>query len=134
MKVVLDTNVLLAGVATHGLCESVVTLTLRDHVLTLSEFILLEFEKNYVDKFKATPEQAAAETRVLRNYSQLVKPTVVPETACCDLGDLPILGTAEAGEADYLVTGDQGLLEVGNYKGIPILSPREFYDLIRDKN
>jgi predicted nucleic acid-binding protein len=42
-----------------------------------------------------------------------------------------VLGTAVAGQADYLVTGDKQLLELGNYQGIPILSPREFYDRVR---
>jgi predicted nucleic acid-binding protein len=38
--VVLDTNVLLAAIATHGLCQALVTLVFRDHAVILSEYIL----------------------------------------------------------------------------------------------
>jgi uncharacterized protein len=133
VKVVLDTNVLLAGVATHGLCESVVALTLRDHKLLLSDYILSEFEEHYVDKFKATTEQASAAAKTLRSQSQIVEPRSVLPDVCDDLDDLPVLGTAEAAQAEYLVTGDQGLLQIGNYKGTSIVTPRDFYDLIRDR-
>lgn len=134
MKVVLDTNVLLAGLATHGLCESLVTLAFRDHTVVLSEHILSELAKHYVGKFKATSEQTIQVVDVLRTQCEIIQPTLVPDKACDDPDDLPILGTAEACEADYLVTGDQGLLEIGNYKGILIVSPRVFYEIIRDKN
>lgn len=134
MRVVLDTNVLLAGVATHGLCESVVALTLRDHTLLLSEHILSEFKKHYVDKFKATQEQASAGEITLRNHCEIIEPAMVTASECDDPDDLPVLGTAKAGQAEYLVTGDQGLLKLDNFEGIPIVGPRTFYELIRDKS
>lgn len=134
MKVVLDTNVLLAGVATHGLCESVVALILRDHTLVLSEYILDEFEEHYIGKFKATAEHANAAAKTFRRQSKVVEPAHIAMTNCNDPDDLPILGTAKAGQATYLVTGDQGLLDLVNFEGIPIVAPREFYELIRDKS
>jgi predicted nucleic acid-binding protein len=30
-----------------------------------------------------------------------------------------------------LVTGDKKLLSLGNYQGVPILSPRDFYERVR---
>ena len=42
MRVVLDTNVLLAGLATHGLCEALLKIVYRDHTVILSEHILDE--------------------------------------------------------------------------------------------
>ncbi len=131
MRVVLDTNVLLAGLATHGLCEQLVMLTFRDHVVVLSEHILGEVAKHYVGKFKATEEQAAHVVAVLRSQGEIVEPTTVPTEACADTDDLPVLGTAVAGKAECLVTGDQELLELGSYEGIPVLSPRAFYDRVR---
>lgn len=131
MRVVLDTNVLLAGVATHGICEGLLTLSFRDHSVVLSDYILSEFTEHYVSKFKATHQQAALVAATLRKHGEIVVPAPISEAAFDDVDDLPVLGTAVAGQADYLVTGDKQLLELGNYQGIPILSPRAFYDQIR---
>ena len=131
MRVVLDTNVLLAGVATHGICEGLMAFCFRDHSVVLSEQILSELAEHYIGKFKATAQQAALVADTLRKHSEVVVPAVTSQVAFSDADDLPVLGTAVAGHVDYLVTGDKQLLELHHYQGIPILSPREFYDLIR---
>jgi putative PIN family toxin of toxin-antitoxin system len=122
--------VLLAGVATHGLCEGLLALAYRDHSVVLSEHILNELAEHYVGKFRASAEQAAVVVETLRKHSEIVDPAPVSQDAFDDLDDLPVLGTAVAGRADALITGDKELLELGNYQGIPILSPREFYERI----
>ncbi|MCI0334149.1 MAG: putative toxin-antitoxin system toxin component, PIN family [Planctomycetes bacterium] len=128
---VLDTNVLLAGVASHGICEGLVALCFRDHSVVLSEYILNEFAEHYVGKFKATDRQAAAVVETLRQLGDTVSPASVPSDAFADSDDLPILGTVVAGQAECLVTGDKKLLALGDYQGTPILSPREFYVRLR---
>ena len=131
MRVVLDPNVLLAGVATHGICEGLLALAFRDHSVVLSEHILNELAEHYVGKFKATRQQAALVVDTLRKHSEIVVPAPVSPDAFRDADDLPVLGTAVAGQADGLITGDKKLLKLDNYQGIPILSLREFYDRIR---
>lgn len=128
MRVVLDTNVLLAGIATYGICEGLLNIALRDHVVILSDHILTELAEHYVGKFKATPEQAGVVANLLRLQCELVTPAEVPSDAFEDADDLPVLGTAVAGRADCVVTGDKRLQELGYYQGIPLFSPREFYD------
>jgi predicted nucleic acid-binding protein len=44
-------------------------------------------------------------------------------------GDL-ILATAVSAGADYLVTGDSKLQNLGSYQGVTIVSPREFLELL----
>jgi hypothetical protein len=127
---VLDTNVLLAGIATHGICEGLLTLCYRDHSVLLSEHILDEVAEHYVSKFKATAEQSAIIVAVLRRQSEIITPAIIPIDAFDDPDDLPVLGTAVAGKAECLVTGDKKLLAMECYQGIPILSPRMFYDSI----
>lgn len=53
--------------------------------------------------------------------------TVIPK----DPPDGRYLECAIEGEADYIVTGDQHLLELGEYQGIRILTPRAFLDVLR---
>ena len=131
MRVVLDTNVLLAAIATHGLCQALVALVFRDHVVILSEHILREVAKHYRGKFKATKRQADAAVAVLTANGELVEPVAVPPGTVRDKDDLPVLGTAIAGSVAALVTGDQELLALGLFRGVAILSPRDFYERLR---
>ncbi len=131
MRVVLDTNVLLAGIATHGLCAALVTLAVRDHAVVLSEHILREVAEHYAGKFRATSEQADHVVAVLRSQCEIVDLAAVPTGACDDADDLQVLGTALAAHAECLVTGDQALLKLGSYEGVKILSPRAFYERVR---
>ena len=43
-----------------------------------------------------------------------------------DAEDDAVVACAVEGEADYVVTGDRGLLALEAYKGIPILLPASF--------
>jgi uncharacterized protein len=42
-----------------------------------------------------------------------------------------VLATALAANANAIVTGDQDLLVLGRFKGIPILTPRDCLALLR---
>jgi putative PIN family toxin of toxin-antitoxin system len=95
--VVLDTNVLLAAIAAHGLCQALVTLVFRDHLVILSEHILGEVAKHDQRTFKATKRQADAAVAVLRANGEVVEPVTVPPGTVRDKDDLPVLGTAVAG-------------------------------------
>ena len=55
---------------------------------------------------------------------QVKSPGVV--TVCRDPDDNKLLETAVVGRADCLVTGDQDLLVLDPFQGIPILTPAEF--------
>jgi putative PIN family toxin of toxin-antitoxin system len=131
VKVVLDTNVLLAAFATRGLCEAVFEACLASHEIALSEYILRELRRHLAGKIKVPPRQADAILSFLREHATLVRPAKVPADACRDRNDLAVLGTALAAGADCLVTGDRDLLELGTYQGIPLLSPRAFHDRLR---
>ena len=50
-----------------------------------------------------------------------------------DPKDNPILATAIAGNADLIVTGDKSHLQsLGQVQGIPIVTPRNALDVLRD--
>lgn len=93
-----------------------------------SEAILDEVRRNLGGKFKLPASRVQQIIEFLREHSTLVEPASVPSKACRDASDRPILGTAVAGQVDFLVTGDQDLVSLGDYHKIPILTPRAFYD------
>lgn len=49
---------------------------------------------------------------------------------CRDPKDNKFLDVAIASSADYLITGDEDLLVLESIKNTPIISPREFIDLL----
>jgi putative PIN family toxin of toxin-antitoxin system len=128
VRVVLDTNVLLAALAAHGLCEAVLEACLASHEIVLSQHILGELRRHLRGKFKVPARQVDAILAFLREQAAVVSPAKVEAGACRDRTDLAVLGTALAAEADCLVTGDRDLLALKTFQGIPLLSPRAFHD------
>ncbi len=50
-------------------------------------------------------------------------------TDCVDPKDNKFLELALSGDADLILTGDDHLLRLRPWRGIPILTPREFLEL-----
>jgi uncharacterized protein len=131
VRVVLDTNVLFAAYASHGLCESLMIVCLNEHEIVLSEHILGELRRHLIGKLRMTDQHAGEIELLLREHCTIVEPTPLPEDACRDPDDVPVLGTAATARADALVTGDADLLALVEWRGILILSPRAFYDRLK---
>src|ERR1017187_6606316 len=110
MKVVLDTNVIIAAFATHGLCHLVVENVLAHHELILSEFLLTEVRKNLKIKLKLPQDRIKEITGFLTDHGTLVKDINVPGLQCRDPDDLKVLSLAVQNKADAIVTGDEDLL------------------------
>jgi putative PIN family toxin of toxin-antitoxin system len=76
-------------------------------------------------------EDVNATTTLLRTIGSLV---VVPAEAVtvvtADPEDDLVLASALLGQADYLVTGDRGLLDLGRHDRVAILSPRDFLGVL----
>lgn len=131
MRIVLDTNVILAALISRGLCEAILSAVFKDHDLCISQAILDETQKNLGKKFKFPAEKVAESLALLSSNALMVVPSEVSADACRDADDCVILGTAMAAQAAYLVTGDADLLILKSFQGIPILSPRDFYERIK---
>ena len=128
MKVVLDTNVLIAAFAARGLCEAVLGLCLENHEIVLSQPLLLEVQGSLKLKLRLPQPVVEEILDFLRAHSVLVEPKDVPADACRDPDDLMVLGTAEAAGATYIVTGDGDSLSLEKFGDIPILTPRKFWE------
>ena len=130
MRIVFDTNVLLAGVFARGVCEALLDLcvTSEQHEVILSEYILDEFALHATSKFGAPMQRVQHALMMFRAQCEVVQPVHVPADACRDTDDLPILGTTLAGQAECLVTGDKNLLALRTFHSIHILPPRQLFD------
>ena len=131
MRVAIDSNVLVAAFATHGLCHSLLEICLSNHQIIVSEDVLEEVSVALQQKIKLPPSVVKDVIAYLRKQSKLESPVPVPPDACRDPRDLKVLGLAVASKADCIVSGDKDLLVLKNFQGIDILSPRDFWQTLQ---
>ncbi len=133
MRIVLDTNVLIAAFATQGLCHAVFEVCVDQHQIVLSEQILKEFASNLKRKLKAPASVVDDAVRFLKDHSSIHKIEKKPERISRDSNDDHVLALAGETNVDYVITGDQDLLILKKYKKVPIILPREFWEILRRK-
>lgn len=133
MRVVLDANILIAAFAARGLCQAVFEHCLDNHEIVLSEHLLAAVRKQLHKKVKVPVDTVEEIDQFLRSHARIIEPAFVDPSVCRDKNDLPVLGTAVASNASYLVTGDRDLLSINSYSGVPILGPRRFWEEVRRK-
>lgn len=126
MKIVLDTNVLIAALIARGVCHELLEHCVLRHTLLTSDFILEETEEKLIEKFGYTAELAAEAVTVFRSRMKVVPALKLDSRVCRDADDDNILAAAVSANCDCVITGDKDLLVLKAYAGIDILSPRNF--------
>ena len=132
IRIVLDTNVLISALFFGGNPQTVLEKAIMGQIsLVLSKEILNEFEEVLcAKKFPYPPEIARNIVRELEAVSELVFPTRKIAAVKADPYDNLILECAVTAEVDYVVSGDNHLLELKRFEGIPILSPAQFLKVV----
>ncbi len=133
MRVFLDTNVLAAAFGTRGLCADLVRYLLAEHHLITGEVVLDELRKVLAGRFRLPASTIADILDLLRGQEVVAKPKKPAPIPLRDPDDAWILASAIAGKADVLATGDHDLLDIADTAPLPILSPRGFWELVRNK-
>jgi uncharacterized protein len=133
MRVILDSNVLIAAVAGRGLCESLLELCLEEHDLIVSEELLSEVHRNLLKRIRLPDAVALDFCRLLRHNATMAVPDPVSPAACRDPKDLYLLGLAESAKAEVLVSGDKDLLNSGWAGTTTIITPRQFWEKCRQR-
>jgi uncharacterized protein len=134
MRVVLDTGIFLSAfLSTEGYPRKAVNLWLdKEFQLITSEWQIEEIKRvSQYDRLKKriTPRDIGFLINNLKRRATVLKdiPRVVYSR---DPDDNPIIATALAGKAQYLVSGDKrDLLDLGVVAGVRILTAREFVEL-----
>jgi predicted nucleic acid-binding protein len=101
MRAVLDTNVLISGVIATGVPHDV---------------LVAGFDGTY-------DIVASADT-----LAEFVDPEPDIAAVPADPDDDKFVEAAVAGDVAYLVSGDQHLLDLDEFRGVDIVTPRTFYD------
>ena len=137
LRVIIDTNVLLSGIAFSRSKPGQIVSAWRQGSIDVvwSNYILEEFRCN-LPKFSKYHGFSDAEINDLVEsfylLSEIIEPIPSEDPTLRDISDEPVLGTLIAAKhsaegIDYLITGDQDLLELaGKY---PIIKPAKFWEL-----
>ena len=131
MRVLLDTNVLVAAFATRGLCQDVLRLVLAEHSLLVSETILDELERTLTRKLRTPARQGREAVTFIREHGEVAAPVRPAPWPVNDPDDRWIVAAALDGAADVLVTGDKELLRAGSEATFQVVTPRGFWESIR---
>lgn len=133
MKIILDTNVIIAAFATRGICNAIFELCLDRFEVVLSEAILKETFTHLNGKIKLPPAQCNEIVSYLRANCYVSEIEDPDASVCRDKDDLHILGLAQHSSAAYIVTGDKDLLDLIQYKGTKIITPRELWGVTKER-
>ena len=137
-RAVLDSSVLVSAFLTpRGSVARLLHAPLRGrYELCLSDYILTETAETLLTKsrlrnYAFADADVHAFIRWLLTQAEMVGDLPELRVVIDDPKDDPIIATAVAAKADYLVTDDRAhLLPIREYQGIRIISPRDFLDAI----
>jgi len=127
VRVVFDTNILVAAlVFPGGRGEEALRRVIEEHdQLLLSKPILDELLGVLARKFARDAEELSRVAVFLGGLGTLVRPSRRLRVLADD-PDNRILECALAGGADAIVTGDNAMLDLGEYRRVRILSLRDY--------
>jgi uncharacterized protein len=132
ISIVLDTNVLLSGIAyPNSIPGKIITAWRNGSIdVVLSHYILGELLRvlpKLNHRLGWSQQEIQDFIDSLAFLANLVEPLPTDEANLRDQADQPVLGTLLASQVNYLVTGDKDLLALANH--YPIVTPAEFWQM-----
>ena len=131
MRVVIDTNVLIAGLLWHGSPHALLT-QVRSGALNLvsSPALLVELADVLSrTKFDAVLKRTSTSRERLlaevRQLTQVLDPLPLAQPVCRDPDDDKVLALALAARVELIVSGDRDLLVLQQFEGMPIVDPAQ---------
>jgi len=130
-RVVVDTNVLISSLW-GGNPKKIIDLWKEEKIiLCISRPILFEYLE-VISRFNPTKAEGRDLLLILtkRRSLEVVNPQQTLSVIKEDPDDNMFLDCAIEARANFIITGDNHLLELKDFRGIKILSPNSFMDLI----
>ena len=128
MKVVLDTNIFISGIFWKGDSNKVI-LNWKEEKFTLVTSLeavseILKILKDF--KIRLSDDIIKEWIDLIVKGSIIVEPKEKIAIVKDDLKDNIFIETAVAGNVDYIVSQDNHLLKLKEFRGIKIITPKEF--------
>ncbi|MEI6732138.1 MAG: putative toxin-antitoxin system toxin component, PIN family [archaeon] len=133
MRVILDTNVFISGIFWEGnFCSQIIAKWKNRLFEMVSSPQIIEELVETLRCFKIRLDEEMIEgwKNMILSNSIIVEPTEKLDIITEDLDDNKFIEAAIAGKADFIISQDNHLLKLKEYRGISILEPREAIGLI----
>jgi len=136
MKITADTNVLISSTFWTGASDKIMQRVENKEIeLILSEKIIKEFTKvldyeEIKNKVKEKSLELRRSIEKIINVSSLVEPKQKFDIVKDDPDDDIILECAVEGNVNYIVSQDKHLLKLKEFKGVKIVKPEEFLEIV----
>lgn len=128
MTVVFDSGIWISAIQFGGTpLEAVVEATGQDRFAVCDQ-IEEEIVRVLTRKFRWEAERVRADLAFYWQHALRVEFQCTVAGVCRDPKDEPILECAERGKAKRIVTGDRDLLSLDSYRGIRIITAREYVE------
>ena len=136
VKIVLDTNILISSLLFKGELAGGVDLWKKGKIIPI-------FSRDTFDEFKTVLEYpkfslTAQEMKVIIEeevlpFFEVIEVADKIKGVCRDADDDKFIACAVSASADFIVTGDRDLLDIGRYKSVRILSVSEFLRMFKSE-
>ncbi len=136
VKVVLDTNILISSLLFKGELARVVDLWKKGRIIPILSRDTFDEFKTALEypKFSLTAQEMKViiEEEVLP-FFEVIEVADKIKGVCRDADDDKFITCAVSASADFIVTGDRDLLDIGRYKSVRILSVSEFLRMFKSE-
>lgn len=128
VRVVLDTNILVSALVYGGNPIKVLLFALNKRIQVITSPILLSELTDIISKkFPLSLEDMHLLEKEMQKNFVIVHPSKILNIVR-DEDDNRVLEAAVAGKCNFIITGDQDLLDLGKYENIRIVTPSQFLD------
>ena len=136
-RAVLDTNVLISGlIFAQGPPRQILDawleslFTLVTSLYLVEELVHVLSYPRITERLRLDEEELAAVLDALLSKAEVTSGRLRLPGVTRDPKDDSVVACAKEGEADYIVSGDQDLLVLGEYEGIQVITPRQFVEIL----
>lgn len=129
-KVVIDTNVFISAFGWDGKPEAVLLMMERRRIVNcITSAIYAELQKVVAyPKLKFSPALQVNILEFVFAWSCFVQPNETIAVITDDPDDNKFLACAVAARAAFIISGDPHLLNLGSFRGIPVVTPGQFLE------
>ena len=129
MRILFDTNVLVAAFIRGGSSYDVIEQAIHEHKIYYTTFIIAEFRRVFKNKFHYPGSIINEFVVFIENFFIKGNTADTIENICRDSDDDQVLADAAINRIEVIVTGDKDLLVLKTHKGIRIIHPDEYWNL-----
>ena len=129
MRILFDTNVLVAAFLRGGSSYDVIEQAIHGQEIYYTTFIIAEFRRVFKDKFHYPGSIINEFVVFIEKFFIKGNTADVIENICRDPEDDQVLADGVINGVNVIITGDKDLLDLKTHKGIRIIHPNEYWNL-----